>query len=127
MSSFASDLYTIMNGDASLNASFDGGIYYENLPDNFDLDKKWLMYYFNKEEQFDTFGCKNVYTQYGVTAVIINQNTEDVNTLSDQLVDYINSKSQGGIQDIYFTSDGHAFDREKNVYMNTLQFEAIYV
>jgi len=123
--SFATDLYTIMTGDASLNAEATGGIFYENLEDNFDLAKKWILYHFRKEQQIDCLGIKNAYTEYEETITVIATNTVDVLDISDQLVTYLNGAAYGEVVDITFTGDGHSFDQDKNIYMNTLTFNVI--
>ena len=125
--SFATDMYTIMIGDSSINSEVNG-IYYENFPDNSDLTKNWIVYRFNRAEQVDCLSIKDAYTVYDLMATIICPGTTDVATLnyiSDLLVDYLNGNEGGEIVDINFTGDGHSFDQEKNVYMNTLNFNVI--
>lgn len=124
--SFASDLYTIMVGDSSINAEINGGINYENLPDNFDLAKKWILYYFNRTEQIDCMTIKDAYTNYTITVILITQDTDDLTNISDMVIDYLNGNDYGNILDINFSGDAHTFDREKNIYMNQLTFNAIY-
>jgi len=123
--SFATDLYALMLGDSSINAFITGAINYENLPDNFDLSKKWIVYHYRKSSQTDCLTIKNAYTTYELTVIPITQNTLDLVTITDDLIDYLNGKEQGSIVDVTFTGDGHSFDQEKNIYMNTLTFDVI--
>lgn len=124
--SFASDLYYIMSNDSSLNAAIDGGIYFENLPDNFDLTKKWILYYYRKTEQTDCIGIKNAFSNYEVTTVVIAPNSADVITISDLVTEKINGQNYGSIIDMNQISDGHSFDNEKNIYTNSLVFDSIH-
>ncbi len=45
MSTFGSDFYSLISGDASLNALC-SKIYYEKLPDAYNLTDKWIVYTF---------------------------------------------------------------------------------
>jgi len=125
--SFGTDLYHIMNNDASINSEIDGGIYYENLPDNFDITKKWILYHFLKSEQIGCLTNKKVATYFDVNVVLITQSTADLVTITDLLVNYLNDEEYGSIIDVTFENDGHSFDKEKNIYVNVLEFKSLYV
>jgi len=126
--SFGTDLNTVMQADASLSSYCNGGIYYENLPDNFDLTKNWMAYSFRKTEQQDCLaGIKNVYTTYSIITKVIATDTNTLETISDHLVDYLNNKEQGGIKDTWFLGDNHTIDLEKNIYINSLDFRSYYI
>jgi len=125
--SFGTSLNTLMNADASLSAYCDGGIFYENLPDNFDLAKTWLGYSFRKGLQTDCLSSKKAYTTYNITVKIIENDTALLETISDYVVNYLNHKEQDGIIDIIFTADNHSMDIEKGIYINTLEFQSFYV
>lgn len=123
--SLISDLNTVMNADSSLNTNMTGGIYYENLPDNFDLTKKWIVYTLTATSQVNCLNSKNAYQTYDLNCLIICPDTTDVETNSIILTDYLNDKSSGSINDIMFTSDERNFDLEKNIYMNNLTFNLL--
>lgn len=125
--SYGSDLNTIMTGDSSLNALCDGGIFFENLPDNFDLTDAWIVYSFRRIGQQDCLTQKNTFTSYAITAKIVTYDSVLTETISDYLANYLNGISQGGIMDIWVTSDNHQIDLERGVYMNSLDFESFYV
>jgi len=125
--SFATDLYAVMIGDASINTEIDGGIHYENLPDNFDLTKKWIVYHYNGREQIDCMKGSKLYEIKDLNVTLITQNTEDLTSISELIKDYLNFTEYGTIMDINFTGDGHTFDQEKNIYMNTLNFDVMNI
>jgi hypothetical protein len=115
-----------MTSDTSLNSYCTGGINYENLPENFDLTKEWIVYSFNKTSQISCLGSKASVTNYNITAKILSTNTVTIETINDYLVNYLNGNSYNGIQDILFTGDNHTLDMEKGVYVNSLQFDALF-
>jgi len=125
--SYGRDLYNLMTSDTSLNVYFDGGIYFENLPDNFDLTKSWMVYSFRKSSQNNCLNAKNAYTTYQIEAKVVSPDTDTSETISDRLIEYLNGNYEGGIVDIWFTADTHTLDLEKGVYMNSLTFESFYV
>jgi len=125
--SFATDLNYIMHNDSSLNSYCTGGIHYENLPENFELVRDWIVYSFNKYLQENCLDQKEAFTRYSIQLKIVANDTIQLETINDHTVDYLNNTIYGGIQDLMFTGDNHTVDLEKNIYMNTLQFDAIYV
>jgi hypothetical protein len=124
--SYGSSLNTLMTGDASLNALCTGGIFYENLPDNFDMTDTWIVYSYRRSEQRNCLNTKNAFTTYSVTAKIVTYDSEIMETVSDTLVSVLNGASEGGIRDIWLVADNHAVDLEKGIYMNSLEFESFY-
>ncbi len=125
--SYGTDINTLMKADASLNAYCNGGIYFENLPDSFDLSENWIGYSFRKSDQINYMNSDNAYTTYTIVAKVIASDTATLESISDRLVTYLNNKNQGGIVDIWFNSDNHTMDLEKQVYMNSLEFDSFYV
>jgi len=124
--SFATDILHLMTNDTSLNTYCDGGIKYEYLPENFDLDLDWIVYSFNKTSAISCMDGDIAFTNYAFSVKIISTSTEDLETISDRLVDYLHGNEYGGIIDIIFSGDSHTLDLEKRIYMNTLNFDCIY-
>lgn len=124
--SFGTDLNTVIQNDASLNDWCDGGIYFENLPDNFDLTKTWLVYSFRKSEQSNCLNSKKAYLTYQITVKIVTNDTIKNENVSDYLLTLFNGNDTGDIIDTWFTADSHSIDLEKGVYMNSLDFESYY-
>lgn len=116
-----------MNNDASLNAWCDGGIHYENLPENFELTKDWIVYSFNKINQGSCLNSAPMYIEYALIVKIVARDTVKLETVNDYVMEYLDGKEYLGIQDILFTGDSHTLDLDKNIYMNTLNFNALYV
>jgi hypothetical protein len=125
--SFGTDLNTIMNADTSINTWCDGGIFFENLPDNFDLAKTWLGYSFRKNSQTDCLNSRGLFTTYGISVKIISTDTHQLETISDYVASYLNGKKYGDIYDIWLVNDSHGMDLEKGIYMNSLEFQGNYV
>lgn len=125
--SFQSDFRTLITADSSLNTAMSGGIFFENLEDNYDITKDWIVYSFKKNSQSDCLKVKDAYTTYGVTLRIISPSTLKINSLADYLQDYLNGKTQGGIQDIFFIGDSHSADLDRKQYSIVLEFNAFYL
>lgn len=125
--SFSRDIAYLMNNDASLNAWCDGGIHYENLPENFELTKDWIVYSFNKINQGSCLNSAPMYIEYALIVKIVARDTVKLETVNDYVMEYLDGKEYLGIQDILFTGDSHTLDLDKNIYMNTLNFNALYV
>ena len=98
--SFATDLNTIMHNDASLNALCHGGIHYENLPENWEINKDWIVYSFNKNSQESCIGSSEAFTRYTILLKIVANDTLTLETINDLTVNYLNGISYGNIQDI---------------------------
>jgi hypothetical protein len=124
--SFSTDLNYLMTNDPSTSAYCTGGIHYENLPDNFQITKDWIVYSFNKSSEAFCMGSKGAYMEYTIYVKVVAGDTLNLETISDRLVDYLNGNEYGEIGDLLFQSDNHTSDLEKGIYMNTLTFTAFY-
>jgi hypothetical protein len=116
-----------MHADSSINNWCSAGIHYENLPENFETTFDWIVYSFNKVTQVSCITSKKAFTRYAIALKIVANDTVKLETISDYVADYLSSNSYNNIHDIVFTGDNHTLDLEKNIYMNTLSFDALYV
>lgn len=116
-----------MTNDVSLSAWCDGGIHYENLPENFEITKDWIVYSFNKTSQNSCLDSTPSFFEYSLIVKIVARDTVKLETVNDYLIEYLDGNSYNGIQDILFTGDVHTLDLDKNIYMNTLNFNVLYV
>ena len=122
--SFATDILSLMTGDSSINAEVEDRIFYENLPDNFDLNLEWILYHYRRAGQSSCLNGANAFRTFEVTVIIITQDTERLEDLTEMVISHLDGNGAGDIMDVVFTGDGHSFDQEKNIYMNTLNFDA---
>jgi len=125
--SFQSDLRTLMVGDSSINTMVNNKIYYENLEENYDLTKDWIVYSFRKASEQDCINSKNAFTTYSIYVRILSASTITVSTLSDLIQNYLNHKEQGGIADVWMVNDSHNIDYDKKQYTILLEFGSFYV
>ena len=123
---FSTDIKTIMTGDSSVNAWCTGGIHYENLPENWQLTKTWLVYSFNVNDEERCMSGSAYITNYNVVVKIVTTDTVLLERISDRLRDVLRGATSGNIRDMYFVTDDHTMDLEKRIYMNTLNFVALY-
>jgi len=129
--SFTTEILDVMTSDPSLNAWVDGGIHYENLLDNWlgeTDDDKWILYESRKSAQGNCIDNKNVYMNYQLSVIVIQRNTNDeIDTITNRLVDYLNNHESGNIYDIVFLNDQSGFNQQQGIYTNTLEFECVYL
>ena len=125
--SFATSLNTIMTGDASLNAYCDGGIRYENLPTNFEIVKNWIVYSFNRDTAQNCMSGNSVFSKYLLAVKIVSTDTLVLETIGDRVTYYLENIASNDTIDFSFVSDNHTLDLDKKIYMNTLQFDVLYV
>ena len=125
---FGTDIYTLITSDASLNADTDG-INFQNLPDNYletGVTGNWIVYDYNITENGDCISENDVYRRYGIYVQVISSDTATRESLSEDVMDLLNGKSQGDIADIGFTNSDTLIDEEKEIYAILLTFTAIY-
>jgi hypothetical protein len=127
MSTFGSDFYNLISNDASINALC-SKIYYEKLPDVFNLTDKWIVYTFRRIEQQDVLNNeKDIFSTYTIYIQVQDKTTDTLETLCNSIIDRLNGAHSGHIDDIWFINDNHQIDLDNNTYVNTLEFGAYYV
>jgi hypothetical protein len=95
--------------------------------DNFEITKDWIVDWFNKVSQADCINGKANYVNYSIFVEIVATDTHKQETINDHVVNYLNNATYNGIHDITFVGDSHASNLDKNLYINTLIFNAIYI
>jgi len=125
--SFATTLNGIMTADTSLNTYCDGGIRYENLPTNFEIVKNWIVYSFNKDTAQNCMSGSAVFSKYLLAVKIVSTDTLVLETIGDRITYYLENIASNDTIDFSFVNDNHTLDLDKKIYMNTLQFDVLYV
>jgi hypothetical protein len=125
MGNFAIDIYNKMNGNSSIN-SLVSGIYFENLPDDSDLTKNWIVYTFNQINSISTLSIKNQLSEYNLQTNVLSPNNNTLNNIANQLNTYLLSVIDTSVRDIYLKDDQHSKDQEQGIYVNTLNYYVIY-
>ena len=116
-----------MTSDTSLNAYCDGGIRYENLPTDFEIVKNWIVYSFNRDTAQNCMSGNSVFSKYNLAVKIVATDTLVLETIGDRLTEYLEGTASTDAIDFSFVSDNHTLDLDKKIYMNTLQFDVLYV
>lgn len=120
---FSVEFQALLEADASINSFIDGGIYGENLEENFDLSKNWIVWSFNKTAQEKCMGGI-INTNYNITLkIIVYKNTVLLEQINDYIVDKLSFYRGGNFLEVQFTGDSHTMDLDKKIYMNTLNFQ----
>lgn len=123
--SFTTDIKYIMTNDTSLNA-LTGGIYYEHLPEQADLENDYIVFTYNKTEQTNVFGKRDVISDYTLNVIVISTSPYRLSLLSNMIIDYLNNTKYGGIKEIYFMSENRTKDLDEGIYLNTIEFNSFY-
>lgn len=127
MSTFGSEFYNLISKDASLN-ELCSKIFYEKLPDSYNLTDKWIVYTFRKIAQEDGLNAvKDFYSTYTIYIQVQDKMTDTLEILCNSITNLLNGASSGNISDIWFVNDNHQVDLDNNTYVNTMEFAAYYV
>lgn len=124
--SFSTDFKALITADSSINYDIKGGIHWENLPENFEISKNWIVYSFAKGDQESCLTSTAAFTRYNIALKVICTDSIVLERVSDRIVSYLGGNSYGNIADVLFIGDSHSLDLDKNIYINTLQFNALY-
>ena len=124
--SFGLEFRELITSDPSINAEVQGN-FIENLPDNFDLTKNWLVYSFNKTEQQNCIQTADLFSRYDVTVRIISPSVDTLDRISNNLIEYLNNKTYKNIMDIRNVGDVKSLNLEMNIYSCEIQFQSIFV
>lgn len=131
MSNFATDFYSLITADPSLNALVDGGIHNQNLVDNWVSDRtvsKWIAYEFNRSSNISCLNGSIGLMTYNIDILVIQREGEsdEIEDISSRLISYLQGNEYNNIIDIAFQSDQRGFDDQREIYSNTLNFKALY-
>ena len=123
--SWATDILSVMKGDASINAAT-AGIYYEHLPDDADITNDYIVFTYNTDEIIDTLGEKDTLRIYELNVIVISQSPNTREYLTELLISYLENKAEGGISEISFLSDIRMKELDENIYINTMDYQCFY-
>lgn len=128
--SFISDFKTIIEADPSINSIVPvSRIKFSHLPEDWEIHNNWLAWDYQVASQTNSLGTNNCFTTYSISITVTTNDTVVMNQLCDYIIKYLNGKSTTNFIDIVLISDGKltTLTKPKNLYQNTLTFNAIYV
>ncbi len=124
---FKQNCYTLLNNIIT-SESIDAKIFYENLPENYDLNNDdYIVYTYKKDEQVDMLGQKNLYSLYTLEITTISLNDIIGSDLSEILREYLINISNDYFQQINFIDCQSDIDVQSGVYTYTSQYQIMYV
>lgn len=126
--SFQTTLYTIMNGDSSVNSLINGGIYFDTLPVNFDLKKDWIVYNYSESERIDVLGQKNIITKYDLYVKVVTSDTNKLLNISDEVNRYLTNYTDTNIIAIIYSTDNHSNSiiDDTDLFENVIEYSIWY-
>ena len=113
--SFGTEIYSKMISSSSINSQVEG-IYFEHLPENFDLTKTYIVFSFKKETGISTLQTQDLLKNYKLYVKTITPNNDTLLSLSDTLQTYLVGVVDSTIRYIEFIGDNHSLDLEKGIY-----------
>lgn len=123
--SFSTEIRNLITSTTDISSHVDG-IYYENLPDNYDKEKTWIVYSFNINNTEKCLNGSSLFKTYNLYIKVVTQDTLKLETISDIIINYLDGNGTLHIVDVIFQGDDHTMNLEEGIYMNTLQFNVIY-
>jgi hypothetical protein len=126
--SFQTSLYNILSSDTSLN-SLVNGVYFDNLPANFDLTKDWIVYNYSEAERVQTLSFNNVLTYYTVFVKVVSKDTNKLLKISDEINKYLTEYRTNNYLNIDFVSDSHqnGVVDDMDIYENSIEYRIAYI
>jgi len=125
--SFAKDINTLIKSATNIYAAVGGSIFYENIPDNFSLERPFIVYSFSNLEPLRILSGVKVADIYELSLKIVHKNTADLETTTSLVIEFLDNKSSGDIKNIEFLNDNRLIDLEKTLYQNECSFKCIYI
>lgn len=126
--SFQTTIKNIMLADTSVNSLADGGIYFDILPANFNLNKTWIVYNYIESERIDVLSEKNVITMYSFYVKVISPDTTKLLNISDEVNRYLVNYTSTNILDISYLNDNHqnGIVDDTDIFENTIEYLITY-
>jgi len=124
---FLPDLIEFISADPSVMTLLTGGMYHPHLPEDFPIDKNWVVFEYSLMETMSVQGDKAAMSKYDLSIQTVSQDIIAVEAIADALKSYlIQYPNDWGI-DAYLTEDSDPdFDARKKVYYKTLKYNILY-
>jgi len=123
--SFASDIYTLMTSDSTLNAAVDG-IYYQIVPDNPDLDEVNIVYTFSLIDSIDILEKNNEIDIYSLSVSIVAQDTAELDTITGHVRTLLDNYDSTSFRDIKLETTEQEIEGEREQFVKTLNYKIMY-
>lgn len=124
--SFASDINTVLQGNATLNAAVGSRIYSYSLPDNLDISLPSIVFNYKKESGTHTLGEDNVLEDYYLFVVLLAPDPEINETNADLVRAFLDEHSDAKIREVIFEGDSNGLDQEKERFFKSLEYKITY-
>jgi hypothetical protein len=125
---FASDIYNALTADPSL-LSMTAGIFYQNLPQNFDLTQTYIIYNFNELKEYDVLNQRRVMEEYKLIVDTISPDTQLLMNVREEIDKYLigyNVNTSTNITNVIFSGEQYSKDLERGIYGITLDYNVFY-
>lgn len=123
--SFASDIYTLMNADSTVNG-LTTGIYFQNAPDNLALTSEYIVFNYELIDDISSFDAYNEMDIYKLDIGIFGGDTVSTNNITEAVRTYLDNYETSVFKDVRVVADERGIDGEKEQYNTILEYRIIY-
>ena len=123
--SFATDLKTLMNADATLNGLVDG-IYFLEGPDNVDLTSEYIVYNYEKIDDISSLDAYNTMIIYKLEIIPYSDDSLVLDNIGEAIRAYLDNYNTTPFEDCHYVDDERGTMGEKNQYLSPLEYRIIY-
>lgn len=122
---FLDDLITTLTSNATVNAWANGGIKYNHLPTNFEMNKNWIVFWFSGNN-VNTLGIKDLYEEYELTIQLVSEDIDSLVSIFDTLNTYLLDYKSDELEFILSEDSDPDFNLEKAVYYKNIKYTVLY-
>jgi len=124
--SFYSDIYTIMNADASINEIVDGIYAKRTLKEVNEGIETLIVFDYSKEESISSSDDSDYLSIYKIYVYVSSLDSQKVFDISEMIQEYLENYEDNNFLSFQFIGDNQSFDKEINIYYNDIEFIAMY-
>jgi len=124
--SFGTEIFTMIKDDSGVIAAVGSNVFGHKLDDNFDQTSSGILITYNREAGEHSLDKDNVLEIYSLYLTLISPNTETIETIESAIRTLLDDYSSSTIRDLVLEGDTNTPDLEKEQYMKTMRYKAIY-
>jgi hypothetical protein len=123
--SFQTDLYSLIAGNSTLNAAV-SGVYYQNLPDNYNPSLNCIVYITNLIDSIDSLTINNHIDIYELKFIVFSPSTKSIDDITAIIRSSYDNYEGGKFRDFHLNGSEIAEDFEREQYISTYTYKIHY-
>ncbi len=125
--SFATDINTVLQGDAALNTAVSSRIYSYMLPDNLGVELSSIVFTYKKEGGSHVLEEDNVLEDYSLYVVILSPDSATNETISALVRTLLDDYEDDSILDMTYEGDTNGIDQDKERFFKSLEYKCTFL